>query len=320
MRKIALRLGLLCCGLVVGLVLAELGLRLVFPTDLTSGGFQMNFAAGTLNSFVADDECGYLPKTNSDEYSEFGCLHNPYKREKSPGKKRVLFLGDSVTHRGRLVRALQCCYGDERYEYWNAGVESFNTAQELVLYRRFNAKIKPDQVILSFHNNDFMQTPLVFHKDGRLQMLTPQRDRKRINMWWFANSYFYRFLIGLSWRGDSEQKAVEVRQTLADMQALMAEQEVDFRVILLPLMKPLKDWDDGENWSRKQSTAMFESLKIRSYDLLPSLEGMLAKGTAVEEEAGDAWHPNDTAAAVFAADLQKQGLLILGDEKLIQNQ
>ena len=280
----------------------------------------MNFAAGTLNSFVADDECGYLPRTDSDEYDHYGCRRNDYKLEKPAGKQRVLFMGDSVTHRGRIIRALQKLYGDSHYEYWNAGVESFNTEQELVLYRRHNAQIKPDQAILCFHNNDFMQTPIVYQKDGKLQMLTPQRDRKKINMWWFDNSYFYRFLIGLSWRGDSEEKAREVRANLVEMKQLMADQKVDFRIVLLPLMKPLKEWDEGENWSRQQSTQMFKELKIPYYDLLPCLEQMLQQGLAVEENAGDSWHPNDVAAAHFAEELKKQGLLVLGDQKLIQNQ
>jgi lysophospholipase L1-like esterase len=303
---------MLAAGLLVGFVVAELGLRLILPSKLTQGGFQMNFAAGTLKSFVADDECGYLPKTNSDEYNEYGCLRNRYSIQKPAGKKRILFLGDSVTHRSRIILALAHLYGETGYEYWNAGVESFNTEQELVLYRRYNAKIKPDQVILSFHNNDFMQTPLVFQKDGNLQMLTPLRDRKRINMWWFSNSYFYRFLIGLSWRGDSEEKAVEVRRTLLEMKQLMADQKVDFRVVLLPLMKPHKDWDAGEDWSRQQSIEMFKSLQIRYYDLLPRLEEMLARGVTAEEQAGDSWHPNDAAAAEFAEELKKQNLL-LGD-------
>jgi len=298
-------------SLILAVVLAELGLRLVFPSsDLTRGGYTMNFAAGTLKSFVQDEEAGYLPKANSEEYDQYGCLHNDYPKEKAAGKKRLLFIGDSVTHRARIVKALRKLYGDHAYEYWNAGVESFNTFQEMVLYRRLNAGIHPDQVILSFHNNDYMQTPMVFQKDGKLQMLTPARDRNRINMWWFENSYFYRLLVGMSWRGDSEDKVQEVRQALADLQKLTLEQKVELRVVLLPLMKPLKDWDEGELWSREESLKLFADLQLKYYDLLPTLESLVAQGVAVEERAGDSWHPNDAAAAAFAEQLKKQGMIL----------
>lgn len=313
MGKVVLRLGLLLAGLVVGLIVAELAMRLFFPSDLTSGGHTMNFAAGTLDSFQPDPECGYLPKTNYGEYDRYGCIRNEYKLAKPAGKKRILFVGDSVTHRARLVNALRKLYGEADYEYWNAGVESFNTVQELALYRRYNAQIKPDQVILSFHNNDFMQTPLVYRKAGKLKIMAPQRDFRRINMWWFENSYFYRFLIGMQWRGDDDQKIAEVSATLRSFQELLAEQKVDFRVILLPLMKPLEDWDEGEKWSREESLKMFQALKLHYFDLWPRLEKFLASGARAAEAEGDFWHPNDAAAADLAQELKEKGLLLLGD-------
>jgi hypothetical protein len=307
-RKIALRLVLLVGSLLFALVAAEFGLRFLSPR-LSKGGEQMNFAAGTLASFQPDEEAGYLPKTNSEEYNAQGCLHNNYKLEKPAGVKRILFIGDSVTHRARIVNGLRKLYGEKGYEYWNAGVESFNTLQELVLYRRYNSQIKPDQVVLTFHNNDFMQTPIVYEKNGKMEIMSPLRDRRKMNMWLFDNSYFYRFWLGMSWREDNEEKVGEVRANLAELQKLTAQQKVDFRVVLLPVMKPLPEWSKGELWSREQSLKIFSELKIQSYDLLPTMEKAAANHEKMVEAPGDFWHPDDQMAEQFARQLYDEKLL-----------
>ena len=309
MPKIALRLVLLCGSLIFALVAAELGLRVLSPR-LSAGGHQMNFAAGTLASFQPDPEAGYLPRTNSDEYDAYGCLRNAYKLEKPVGLKRILFVGDSVTHRARIVNGLRKLYGEKGYEYWNAGVESFNTLQELVLYRRYNSRIKPDQVILTFHNNDFMQTPIVYQKNGKMEIMSPLRDRRKMNMWLFDNSYFYRFWLGMSWREDNQEKADEVKSNLAELQKLLEQEKVDFRVVLLPLMKPTSEWSKGENWSREQSLRIFKELNLKYYDLLPTMEKAASSHEKMVETAGDSWHPDDKMAAEFADQLYREKLLL----------
>ena len=40
-------------------------------------------------------------------YTRFGTLANGYAEAKVPGVRRLLFLGDSVTHRGHLIDALR---------------------------------------------------------------------------------------------------------------------------------------------------------------------------------------------------------------------
>lgn len=295
-------------GLAVGLIASELAVRYLSPPGKTRGGHQMTFSAGTLESFMADDECGYLPKPDSIEYNRFGCMHNDYDGAiKPPHKKRILFAGDSVTHRGRLIAALRQLYGEEDYEYWNAGVESFNTRQELVLYRRYNSTISPDQVILTFHNNDFMLTPLVFAENGNLRILTPTAQRETIHPWWFENSTFYRYLLG---RRGSQYQPQEVRQSLAEFRDLTASQGVDFRVIVLPIFKPVAQWDKNEMWSRQQTLAILQELKIPHYDMLGVLERLLEQGSEVQEQPGDNWHPNDEACRAFANDLKYRELLL----------
>lgn len=307
--KIVLRLSLFIISLVLALIAAELGLR-VLPASLSAGGHQMNFSAGDLANFQFDAEAGYLPRADSPEYDAWGCVRNNYKLEKPAGVKRILFIGDSATHRGRIIKALRTLYGEKDYEYWNAGVESFNTLQELVLYRRYNYKIHPDQVILTFHNNDFMQTPMVYKKDGKLELLSPLRDKRKLNMWLFSNSYLYRFWLGLSWGDINPERAIEVRSNLQALQTLTQQNNTDLRIILLPLLKPVADWTKSENWSREQSLKIFKELNIAYYDLLPVLQQACAKGEPLEEVTGDFWHPGDAMALAFARYLHEQNLLL----------
>ena len=112
--------------------------------------------------FEIDPGFGFRPILGGELYSEYGTRANEYVIEQPTDKTRLLFLGDSVTARGHIVEAIRDLYGDERYEYWNAGVESFNTVQEVNYYRRYNAAVMPDHVILTFHLNDFGTTPIAF--------------------------------------------------------------------------------------------------------------------------------------------------------------
>src|SRR5262249_23296537 len=99
---------------------------------------------GGLSTFVIDPTFGFRPVLGEGPYTRFGTLANDYAAAKPPGVQRLLFIGDSVTHRGLIVDALRAEYGAQQYEYWNAGVEAFNTVQEVEYYRRFNRPIHPD--------------------------------------------------------------------------------------------------------------------------------------------------------------------------------
>lgn len=308
-RRILFRLVLLFGGALFGVVAGETALRILKPPAASGGIQQTRFPVGQLTDYTPDDECGYLPKINGAEYGAQGCIFNDYKLEKTPGKTRVLFMGDSVTHRGRILQSLRGLYGEKAYEYWNAGVESFNTAQEVVLYRRYNHLIKPDLVVLTFHNNDFMQTPLVYRENGKLQLLTPLHDRNHINTWLFEYSWIYRCYVGRTWKADQEEKAVSVRDNLQELQRLVVADGGRLKVILLPLMKPLKDYDQGENWSRNHALSIVKELNLDAIDLAPALEEILPEKKQVEETVGDYWHPSQWAADHFARVLYAQNLL-----------
>ena len=303
MQRLLLRSLLVILSLVLSLTLAEIGVRYAYP----DGGIPAaHLEATSLEQYTSvheDAEAGYLPVLGRGEYDTHGFLRNDYDLQKRKGK-RLVFAGDSVTHRRRLVNALRKVYGEDHYEYWNAGVESFNTRQELVLYRRYNAVVKPDQVILEFHNNDFRATPLCVREDGKFKVYEPGMG---INPWLFEHSYLYRW----AWprTDDRHKRAQLVYDSLVEFKALLAQQKVGFRIILLPMFKPLAQYDRSELWSRQLSLEYFKELNLTFYDMLPVVENALQEGLEITEKPGDWFHPNDLIAERMARELKRQDLL-----------
>jgi hypothetical protein len=292
-------------GLVLALTLAEVGVRYAFPDGGIPSAHLESTSLEQYTSVHEDAEAGYLPVLGRGEYDTHGFLKNDYDTKRRKGK-RLVFSGDSVTHRARLVNALRRLYGEEKYEYWNAGVESFNTTQELVLYKRYNALVKPDEVILEFHNNDFRATPLCVREDGKFKVYEPGMG---INPWLFEHSYLYRW----AWpkTDDRNRRARAVYASLSEFKALLAQQKVGFRIILLPMFKPLAAYDKSELWSRELSLRYFKELDLTYFDMLPVVEEALKEGLEVTEKPGDTFHPNDAVCARMAGELKRQGLFDL---------
>lgn len=305
MKKLMLRLFLMVLGLLFALTMAEVGVRYAYPDGGIPAAHLESTSLEQFTSVHEDAEAGYLPVVGRGEYDKHGFMKNHYDVRQRKGK-RIVFAGDSVTHRERLVNALRKLYGEEKIEYWNAGVESFNTRQEFVLYRRYNAAVKPDEVILEFHNNDFRATPLAVREHGKFKVYEPGMS---INPWFFEHSYLYRW----AWprTDDRNKRAKLVKDSLADFKALLAEQKVGFRIILLPMFKPVAEWNKSEKWSRELSLEYFKELNLTYFDMLPVVESALREGLEVTEKPGDSFHPNDLISERMAAELKRQGLIEL---------
>jgi hypothetical protein len=304
-------------GTLAGVLAIEGILRLRAPRGTFGAGSELaNFREGgarVRGSFELDPEMGFRPALGRGPYSRFGTLGDEYPETKTPGVVRVLFAGDSVTARGRIVDALRDRYGDARYEYWNAGVESFNTVQEVRFYERYNRALHPDQVVLTFHLNDFETTPVAFvDGDDRLVVYAPSWPLRRPNRWLFRHSLAYRAWLGLTNPGPRDRSAVsrEVEDALRRLRDLVSADGGRLSVVVLPLLKPLDEWTSDELSRRSAIAAILRDLGIRSFDLVPVLEEVLARGgVRITETPDDVWHPSDAVARAFAARLQEQGLL-----------
>lgn len=301
--KYLVRTFLVLVGLIFGYILTEIGLRLYYPDGGIPAAHLEHASDEKHTTFEENSECGYLPIVGQGEYGPYGCLLNDYEVEQARAP-RVLFVGDSVTRRARIINALRERYGEENYEYWNAGVESFNTLQEWVFFREHNSKVKPDHVVLTFHNNDFRATPMVVRERGQIKVYQPGLD---INPWLFRKSYVYRW----AWPKGEDRTAREqqVMEGLSGFQKALQENNVRFSVVLHPMLKPLSEWNEDELRSRTLSLEYFEKLDLRVIDLLPTLEKAIEDKITLTEAPEDFLHPGDELSSRFAEQLQKEKLL-----------
>ncbi len=310
MKKLLPKLLLLCFTFCLMLGLLEMLLRVAKPVD-TYSVVRPIWAGINDDLFVVDKELGYRPIMDGQVYTETGTLKNEYSLEKPDGKQRLLFMGDSATARGKIIEALRARYGNENYEYWNAGVESYNTMQEVALYQRFNHQIKPDHVILCFHFNDFITTPMAMRgENGRLELFSP-RANIRMNLWLFRNSQLYRryLSVKLKFMGSDNIAYQEAEKVLQNFSNDLAAKKVALSVVILPVMSPYEEWRDWQLTSRKNILGICERNDLHTYDLLPALKKALAAGVDPMEIPGDFAHPSAAVSDYFAALLQEQGLL-----------
>jgi len=274
-------------------------------------------ASNELSTFVIDPAFGFRPVLGDGPYTHFGTLVNDYAVAKPPGVQRLLFIGDSVTRAGYIVDALRAEYGSQQYEYWNAGVQSFNTVQEVEYYRRFNRPLHPDHVIVTFHLNDFETTPVAFRNaDGTLVVYAPNWPIRRLNPWLFQHSYTYRYWLGLVTPKKAARAEIiaEVRASLADLVHIVAVDGARLTVLVLPILQPINAWKPEYRDYRRVILSLLESLHIRSFDLLEPLNEALAAGVVVVETNDPLfWHPSREAAAYFAKFLRTHHLLDGGD-------
>lgn len=301
--KYVVRIFLVTVGLVFGVIITEIGLRMYYPDGGIPAAHLEHTSDERHTQFEENAECGYLPIVGLGEYGPHGCLKNEYDLD-NPKAPRILFVGDSVTHRARIINALKKLYGEDTFEYWNAGVESFNTMQEWVLFREHNQAINPDHVVLTFHNNDFRATPMVVRERGQIKIYQPGLD---INPWLFKKSYVYRW----AWpKGDdTEMREQQVKEGLKGFKTALADQQIRFTVILHPMLKPYSEWNEDEIASREKSLQYFKELDLEVIDLLPVMEKAIADGVNLTEAPEDYLHPSDELSERFAEEVKRQGLL-----------
>ncbi len=272
--------------------------------------------------YAPDPHLGFRPILGTDRYNQYGTTTNNYGIQKRSGVTRLLFIGDSVTARGRIVAGLRRRYGDQRFEYWNAGVHGFNTVQEVEYYRRYNRQIRPDHVILTFHPNDFGTTPIVFRdRSNRLVICSLRKPLRSISPWLFRRSYLYRLFLSLTMSESVDARGIRkgVATSLKDLRDLVGRDGAALTVVVLPYLAPRDDWGDWRLGARQATLEILKDLGIRHFDLLGVLRAALAEGISIQERPGDTLHPNQELSERFAAYLVAQGLLDTREEEHVSD-
>jgi hypothetical protein len=306
-----------CCLVIIitiaaAIIITEARLRYSHPNS----GFQVGRELGWLRRskadltrvFTVDPDFGFRPVLGNTSYNKYGTLNNKYSLEPSRGVARLLFIGDSITARGKIINALKHLYGEDRFEYWNAGVESFNTTQEVNFYKRYNSIIKPDHVILTFVYNDFGTTPIAFfNQDNKLVVYELNTPDRNINPWLFEHSYVYRFILGKIMAGRSEtfedikrMGIDEVRKSLQELRELLDRNGIAFTVLVLPKLKPPVKWKPYELEQRDAIIRIVEDLNIRYFDLFDVTTQAIKEGVPGGERRRDHWHPGPEISMVIA--------------------
>ncbi len=308
---------LLLCGstlLTVGGVEAVLRMTHQYETfnAATELPWMRNNSQDLSQFFTVDPDFGFRPILGTEGYTEYGTLPNDYPIKKRSGITRLLFIGDSVTVRGKIIGAIKQTYGDETFEYWNAGVESFNTIQEVRFYQRYNASIHSDHVILTFHVNDFEPTPVAFFsKENKLVVYIPHKPLTYVNRWFFEKSYLYRWIIGrtLDPQKGGQEIATEIFEHLRLLRDSLARDDIRLSVLVLPILKPYEQWSAQQRAARNVVLSMLQTLQISHYDLLEPFQEAMVQGVSVQESPGDTWHPSFAVAQVFAKYLASRQFL-----------
>jgi hypothetical protein len=158
------RAGLVVLGLVLGLLVTEVGLRFIsvgFDDDFTVPDLQLGWSLRpNFSGWTAEENRLYV-HINSD-----GLRDREHSVTKSSNTVRVAVLGDSYmeamnvpldkTFSSFLEGNLNACVEPKgkRVEIINFGIAGYGTAQELLTFRHHAVNYNPDVVLLAFYTNN----------------------------------------------------------------------------------------------------------------------------------------------------------------------
>jgi lysophospholipase L1-like esterase len=180
-RLLALAVALVLAGLLAeGLVLLVLGEQVKFPRHVVGAPFGLRInQPGTSYRHKSPDVEVWFHINGQGLRAD-----RDYPKEKPPGVKRIVTLGDSFTI-GYEVDVEDCFSSvlertlrerGHEVEVLNAGVSGYSNAEECLYLERELLQYDPDVVVLSFYTNDIqdnLRTEL-FRLDG--DALVPYRD------------------------------------------------------------------------------------------------------------------------------------------------
>jgi lysophospholipase L1-like esterase len=200
---------------VFGLVLAEVGIRILDPLGISYYDDLARYQA----DLVTDEDVGYRhrPGLKTRYYGTDVSCNTLGFRDREFGEKgadefRVMVLGDSVTFGvgveegetfSRRLEPLLSARLGRPVRTMNFGVASYNTMQELACLEKFSDSLVPDLVICLFVDNDVVLK--VGNFGPRLTREAAKPSPARTIMKWLGKSWLYRVAVHvLRHRGESE--------------------------------------------------------------------------------------------------------------------
>lgn len=293
------KVALLLAGTCAGLLLLEGAARLLGPALLEYDGGPEHLLFHT-------------PELLAAEYRARNACLTSDEVPAPASRQRVLFLGDSVTERGRIIRALRRRLGDQRYQWLNGGMAAYNTSQEVRLYATSCVRLRAQRVVLTIHNNDLETNRVMFQRGQEQTFVDRMGPTER---WLVRHSHVHRLLLGrpgvvgqnpktpAAW----EAAAARLGRALQRLQRLVQANDASLSVVLLPpLRTPPRP---AEARSHDLTLRVLRRLELQHFDLNSELLRAVRDGVTLHEAPGDVLHPSQALADRFAAWLLNKGLL-----------
>ncbi len=309
----------------VSLGVFEVALRMWYPAVRLISDEKLDMyliqASQCVGYLQADATLGHAPVLGGTQFDALGLLPGfrtaTGTRERVPGVERILFLGDSVTARARIIAALRALRPRQLVEYLNAGVEGWSVVQEVEYYFRQHRALPTDHVVVTLHNNDLTYTRTALYDDGAFTLCRPD-NTVRLVPWLYRVSWIYRLLVNARIRDRwtpadyvalAEPTAAALRRLRDDLVA----RGVRLTVVVFPILADRKTWNGHELESRRLCLEMLRELRIDTVDLTAGVEDAVRAGIPIREGPDDPWHPGPLGGVRLAQEILASGFL--GDEK-----
>jgi len=167
--------GFLFAGLLLGLILVEILMRLLAPAPIM---YPISVLSDNgWHNLSLNKKLIYVPKPNSGELNSRGHRGREFPYEKTAGKRRILFLGDSVLEglqipvESRFTEILADKLG-AAYEVINLGVTGYNLLQYVEYFKEAGRRYHPDIVFVCIAYNDLeLSGGEVFELDEKLEKM-----------------------------------------------------------------------------------------------------------------------------------------------------
>jgi len=283
--------GFVILGCLALIILSEFSARLLFPEWAPAREERVKF-------WVHDELLGWAHKPNQRarfNHQDFsvevvinshGMRDSEYSVERTE-KKRMLIVGDSfgwgfgVEHHERFSEILENAHPD--WEIVNASVSGYGTDQEFLLLRDRLLALKPDVVLLLFHENDFHNNlvaeeywhfkPWFSIERGKLELQNVPVLEPTISQ------RFDRLISGRTYLGHAFQDAKRSWLTMVRK----------VKEYLRPLLKPSKDRNIGnkdKDSSDKRSRFDVTNQLIKSMEELCKNHGSVFILVSIPMDAG----------------------------------
>ena len=110
-KNLCINILLMLVTVIITVSMFEEYLRISHQSVTFNGATELPWMGDHAAYFMIDPEIGFRPIIGTDGYTQYGTLPNKkYPVEKRSGITRLLFIGDSVTKRGKIVGELKQIY------------------------------------------------------------------------------------------------------------------------------------------------------------------------------------------------------------------